>query len=145
MLRISKLTDYGVVLCTHLASEGRRSVRSLHARTAIPEPTIAKVLKALTRSGVVTSTRGASGGYALSRSADEVSVADIISALEGPIAVTECTDESAETSCTHEPECGVRTNWQRINDAVQSALSNISLAEMTSPVAPLIQIRRASS
>ncbi len=145
MLRISKLTDYGVVLCSHLASVGApRSVRALAGDTGIPGPTVSKVLKSLARAELVTSTRGASGGYRLARAASEVSVADIIAALDGPIAVTECTDDNAETSCTHETDCGVRTNWQRINDAVQSALAGISLAEMSA--APrsgqLFQIRR---
>lgn len=131
MLRISKLTDYGIVLSTHLAQlTGPTSVSELAAETNLPEPTVRKVLKILARGGLLTSTRGIQGGYALARPAEQISVAEIITVLDGPISVTECTDASEDTSCVHETHCGVRGNWQRINEAVQSALGAISLAEM---------------
>lgn len=134
MLRISKLTDYGVVLATHLATLSRPlSVRELAEDTAIPAPTVSKVLKALARAGVVASLRGAHGGYALSRAPHAIPIAEVITALEGPIAVTECTDDRADASCSHETHCGVRANWQRINAAVASALGAISLADMAQP------------
>jgi len=144
MLRISKLTDYAVVLTTHLAGEALTGqvapVRVLAESTGIPEPTASKVLKALSKAGIVDSVRGAHGGYRLARPAAAISVAEVIEALEGPIAVTECVDES--TGCTHEAHCGVRGNWQRINAAVQGALDAISLADMARPDAPrLFQIR----
>ena len=131
MLRISKLTDYGVVLASHLATlDGPRSVRELAEDTAVPQPTAAKVLKALAKGGLVTSTRGARGGYALSAAPADISIAQVITAHEGPIAVTECTDETTDDGCSHEEHCGVRGNWQRINGAVQTALEAISLADM---------------
>ncbi len=144
MLRISKLTDYAVVLTTHLADDSLAGqvapVRALAETTGIPEPTASKVLKALSKADIVDSVRGAHGGYRLARSADAISVAEIIVALDGPIAVTECVDEA--TGCTHEDHCGVRGNWQRINAAVQGALAAISLADMARPDAPrLFQIR----
>ena len=143
MLRISKLTDYAVVLTTHLAAAGggtRRAVPALAAATAIPEPTVSKVLKALGRAGVVDSIRGANGGYRLARPPSDISVAQVIIALEGPIAVTECVDGAS--GCTHEEHCGVRANWEHINAALATALEAISLAEMARPDAPrLFQIR----
>ena len=146
MLRISKIADYGVVLATHLAlspSEESHSVSSLAAATGVPEPTTAKVLKLLSSGGVVSSRRGAYGGYRLSRPADQISVADLVTALEGPIAVTECSDDVAVDRCDHEGSCDVRANWQRINVAVHEALSAISLADMTRPlVAKLIPRER---
>ncbi len=146
MLRISKLTDYGVVLSTHLAGVvGPIAVRDLAAESGIPEPTVRKVLKTLARAGVVTSTRGVNGGYALSRSAEAINVAEIIAALEGPIAVTECTDESVDSSCAHETHCGVRGNWQRINEAVQEALAGITLAEMAKSALRLVPLSRSRS
>ncbi|MEM9074508.1 MAG: SUF system Fe-S cluster assembly regulator [Myxococcota bacterium] len=149
MLRISKLTDYGVILTTHLVgATGPTAVRDLAIETAIPEPTVRKVLKTLVRSGVVNSTRGARGGYALARSPDAISIAEVITALEGPIAVTECTDESADSSCAHATHCGVRGNWQRINAAVLHALRAITLAEMAGPnlhLVPLYRSREAAS
>ena len=145
MLRISKLTDYAVVLTTHLAdTAGVTSVRALAEGSAIPEPTVAKVLKTLAKAGLVDSVRGAHGGYRLAREATAITVAEIIEAIEGPIAVTECVD--AESECSLEEQCGVRANWQRINDAVATALQGITLAEMARPDAPrLFQIRKADS
>ena len=144
MLRISKLTDYAVVLATQLADESLAgqvaSVRALAETTGIPEPTASKVLKALGRAGVVESLRGANGGYRLTREPSAISIAEVIVAIEGPIAVTECVDEA--TGCTHEDHCGVRANWQRINAALEGALEGISVAEMARPDAPrLFQIR----
>ena len=128
------MTDYAVVLATHLAADaGPHAARDLAVQTQIPEPTVSKVLKKLTRAGVVVSQRGARGGYALARSAERIGVNEVIEAIEGPIAVTECSDESNESSCEYETNCGVRANWQRINQAVHGALSEISLADMAFP------------
>ncbi len=137
MLRISRLTDYAIVLASHLCeSEGPHAVRDLAAATGIPQPTVSKVLKQLTRSGVVESQRGAHGGYKLARSAEGIGIDQVIAAIEGPIAVTECTDEESDTDCEYETNCGVRTNWQKINLAVQQALSSITVADMARATAP---------
>ena len=134
MLRISKMTDYAVVLATHLAAvDGPHAARDLALHTQVPEPTASKVLKKLARAGVVRSQRGVKGGYALARPPEHIGIHEVIEAIEGPIAVTECSDDSAETSCEYETNCGVRANWQRINLAVQTALSNITLADMAVP------------
>ena len=144
MLRISKLTDYGIVLTTQLAQAGGpTSVPELAAATNLPEPTVRKVLKILTRGGLLTSTRGMQGGYALARSADAISVAEVITLLDGPISVTECTDDSVDSACVHETHCGVRGNWRRINEAVQSALGAISLAEMAQSALRLVPLSRS--
>jgi FeS assembly SUF system regulator len=147
MLRISKLTDYGVVLATHLAAAPEaQPVRDLAVATRIPQPTVSKVLKALTKAGVVLSQRGARGGYMLARPADETHVLDVIAALEGPVAVTECSDESAEGSCEYETDCGVRANWVLINEAVQRALRGITLADMNQPSSvPLVTLARSEA
>ena len=132
MLRISKLTDYGIVIATHLAScEKSHPVSDLSAETQIPAPTVAKVLKALAKAEVVVSSRGARGGYQLAHPAAAISVVQVIEALEGPIAVTECVDD--ETVCSHEQRCSVRANWQRINQAVYAALETIKLSDMAEP------------
>jgi FeS assembly SUF system regulator len=134
MLRISKMTDYAVVLATHLAAaEGPHAARDLAVQTQIPEPTASKVLRKLTRAGVVMSHRGAKGGYALARSPRKIGVNEVIEAIEGPIAVTECSDETTDSLCEYETNCGVRANWQRINLAVHKALSEITLADMAMP------------
>ena len=146
MLRISKMTDYAVVLATHLAAvEGAHAARDLAVQTQIPEPTASKVLKKLARAGLVSSQRGATGGYALARRAEQIGVNEVIEAIEGPIAVTECSDESTDSSCEYETSCGVRANWQRINLAVQRALSEITLADMGYPGATeLVSIARSA-
>lgn len=131
MLRISKLTDYAVVLTTHLAGRsGAYAVRDLSAVTGIPEPTARKVLKLLARAEVVASVRGARGGYRLARPPAEIAIVEVIGAIEGPVAVTECSTDETAGSCEYEGACDVQANWQRINAAIQSALEGISLADM---------------
>ncbi len=146
MLRISKMTDYAVVLATHLAgSREPHAARDLADETQVPEPTASKVLKKLARAGVVVSQRGAKGGYTLARPAERIGVHEVIEAIEGPIAVTECSDESTDSSCEYEPSCGVRANWQRINHAVLEALAKITLADMALPgTAELVLLARSS-
>ncbi len=141
------MTDYAVVLATHMAAaEGPQAARDLALHTQIPEPTASKVLKKLARAGVVTSQRGAKGGYALARAPQQIGIHEVIEAIEGPIAVTECSDESNESFCEYETSCGVRANWQRINSAVQSALSEITLAEMAIPgTAELVSLVRSGT
>jgi FeS assembly SUF system regulator len=133
MLRISKIADYGIVLTTRMARVAGghpRAVRDLAAETGIPQPTASKVLKGLARQGLVESHRGAHGGYRLARTAEQISVADVISALEGPIAVTECTSSVESGQCDHEGVCEVQVSWQQINAAVRGALASVTLADM---------------
>lgn len=145
MLRISKLTDYGVVLATHLAAPRRqptRAVRDLARETGIPQPTVSKVLKQLGRAGIVEAQRGAYGGYRLTRSPENITIAEVISAVEGPIGVTECASDDSLGSCEFETRCDVRPNWQRINRAVQGALEGIRLSDMVRPEHPkLVSLR----
>ena len=132
MLRITKQTDYGIVLMTYLAADRRRSVhnaRDLANVVNLPLPTVSKILKALARADLLVSHRGVKGGYSLSRDPHEISVEEIIVALEGPIAITECLDED-KSDCDIVRSCPVQANWQRINNAVQDALRGIPLTEM---------------
>lgn len=136
MLRISKLTDYAVLLATTLPADGEtRSVRDLAAASHLPQATVGKVLKLLAKAGVVSSQRGPSGGYRLARAASEIPVVEVIAAIEGPIAVTECSDGGITSDCEYQGCCGTRANWKRINDAVYHALAAIPLSEMQA-VAP---------
>ena len=136
MLRITKQTDYGIVLLTYMAHDPERLVNAsdLAGETLLPQPMVAKILKLLARAGVLESHRGVHGGYSLARAPEELSVAAIITALEGQIAITECTDDEPGL-CAQETTCPVRSNWNRINRAIQDALDGISLAEMTGPLA----------
>ena len=135
MLRMTKQTDYGIVLMTHLAGdpEVQHSAPELASALLIPLPMVSKILKTLARDGLLASHRGVRGGYSLARSPAAISVAHIVNALEGPIAMTECVEERHVHDCVREPICAVRTHWQHINRAVREALENISLADMTQP------------
>ena len=133
MLRISKLTDYAILLMVELTRE--REMLSAHAladRIHVEVPTAGKVLKLLASAGLVESFRGANGGYRVSRPARDISVAEVIAAIEGPIAMTECSVEPG--LCTVEDSCNLRSNWQRISVAVTRALEEVSLAEMSAPL-----------
>ncbi len=143
MLRISKLTDYGTVVLAQLAvNEGQVcSATEVANATEIGLPTVSKLLKSLARAGLVTSTRGATGGYELARDPQEISAADVIDALEGPVAITECS--SADSHCHFEHVCNVGGAWQRINVAIRHALDDISLVDLTRAKRPLPRFRFA--
>ena len=138
MIRLSKLADYGIVLSSHIAV-GRpgqvHAAKDLSLATAIPLPTVSKVTKALARAGLLVSHRGADGGFALARPATEITVAQVITALDGPIAVMECTGEDHGT-CGIESSCGVRGHWDRINEAIRQALDGLTIAAMSKPSFP---------
>jgi FeS assembly SUF system regulator len=141
MLRVTKLADYGIVMLTHFANnrESTYNARDIARAASLPLPVVSKVLKLLGKAALLSSQRGMKGGYALARPPEEITVADIIRALEGPIAVTECTD--ARRDCGLKEGCPVRSNWHSINEAIQSALETITLAEMTRPLRqPLITV-----
>ena len=130
MLRMSKLTDYGTLVLAQLAAN-RETLSSAHqvARaTSLAKPTASKLLKALVQAGLVVSARGAQGGYALARPAHEITAAQVIDALEGPVAITECS--SAESVCDLESICRVGHAWQKINLSIRHALTEVSLADL---------------
>ncbi len=132
MLRISKLTDYGTLVMTHMANEPTRvmSATELASALGLGLATVSKVLKALGRAALVISQRGTRGGYRLSRPPEEISIADIIDALEEqPFGLTECS--ASIGVCSLENSCRIRDSWLRINTVVRTALQAVSIAEMT--------------
>ncbi len=138
MLRLSKLTDYAVVVLVRLSDNERASgccgglvqtSPGIAAATGVPEPTVAKVLKALAGASLVVSQRGARGGYRLARPLADISVADVISAVDGPIALTACVDGGAG-GCDVQSMCAVRGRWDLVNEAIRTALVGITLADM---------------
>jgi FeS assembly SUF system regulator len=146
MLRMSKLTDYATVVLGHLArSAGElQTAADVAARTGLSAPTVSKLLNGLARSGLVISHRGAQGGYMLARRAEEISAAEVIDALEGPVAITECS--TLDGNCDLQPTCQVGGAWQRINAAIRRSLQDISLAELTARpglAVPMIDLRGA--
>lgn len=128
MLRIGRLTDYGTLILTRMVDGECVSASDLAEQTRLGPATVAKILKALGRAGIVTSARGAHGGYALARPASEVTAADVIDALEGPVSITECATGGG--SCELTSVCGVGSAWQHINLAIHRALADITLAEL---------------
>ncbi len=135
MLRVTKLTDYATVVLTVLASapEAVLSATGLAERAGLETPTVAKLLKPLAQAGLVQAFRGAAGGYRLARPAAKISLVEIVEAMEGPLAMTECSIHDGH--CGIEQSCGARANWRRINDVVADTLRRITLADMALPVA----------
>jgi FeS assembly SUF system regulator len=135
VIRLSRLTDYGIVLMAHLAGRpgGTHNAREVAADTQLPAPVVSKILKQLAREGLLVSHRGAKGGYGLARRPDQISAAEIITALEGPIGLTECSVHPGQ--CMQEASCHVREPWQRINGVVRQALARVTLEELAEPEA----------
>jgi len=140
MLRIGKLTDYATVVMAELAEHPGEcwSASQVAEATRLELPTVAKVLKTLARSGLIDSVRGVNGGYRLQESADSVSVAAIIRAMEGPIALTECGLEPG--LCSREHDCNLKGNWQRIGETVEQALEALTLADLAAPRDPGLRL-----
>lgn len=130
MLRISRLTDYATVILAALAEAPERVQTSacLAEQTKLALPTVSKLLKQLQRAGLVASTRGLRGGYQLARPATEISAADILDALEGPFAITDCA--SGHGQCELEKSCRVGNAWQRLNITIRRSLREVSLAQL---------------
>ncbi len=131
MLRISRLSDYSFILLESiLRNQGRNfSASELAAMTALPLPTVAKVLKLLARGGLLKSCRGAAGGYVLGQPAETMTVAQVLTALEGPLALTACVESAVET-CQAESLCPLRGRWNQVNNAVRRALESVTLADL---------------
>jgi FeS assembly SUF system regulator len=137
MLRMSKLTDYGTMVLAQLAASdaGWTTASQVACATHLGPPTVSKLLKALVHAGLVVSSRGVQGGYALARPAAAITAAEILDALEGPVAITECS--SANGGCDLESYCLVGTAWQRINTSIRKALEGVSLADLQTRREPL--------
>lgn len=145
MLRLSKLADYGCQVMTYMSrDEAFHSASEVANNLGMAPATVSKILKMLAKQELVISVMGAKGGYALSRRPEEISVAEIICAMDGPISITEC---SNDTSCDRESLCSTRGNWQGINRIIQDALEKVSLAEMIKPkpTTPVQQVVDISS
>lgn len=137
MLRISKIMDYGTLVLTYMAGCPDRlcSAPELARALGLNPPTVSKVLKLLGRHGLVRSVRGVQGGYSLSRPASEISIAQVIDALdEQPFGLTECSAQPG--SCDLEPGCTLRAGWQRISATVRQALEAVSVADMAQSQPP---------
>lgn len=135
MFRMSKMTDYGVVVLGQLAGKrgGLVSAPEIAEDTGLPGATVSQVLKTLGAAGLVVSHRGARGGYELAREPDQVTVRELVVAFEGPLAVTACVD-GAEDSCAVESLCLMAGGWEQVNTAIRTALDSVSLADLIRPI-----------
>lgn len=136
MVRLGKLTDYGLVLMTCIArTQGAplRTARDLARESKLPISTVSKLLKELLQSGLLISHRGTKGGYVLAREPKDISVLEMIAAIEGPMALTECSTDVTGL-CNLESYCPIKSNQQIINRAVRSVLEKVTLSDLMHPL-----------
>lgn len=144
MLRVTKLTDYATVVLTVLAARGEQvlSASELAEHAGLEAPTVSKILKPLSQAGLVEGLRGVHGGYRLARAASDITLVEIVEAMEGPLAITECSQDHSQ--CGIAQTCGVRSNWRLINDVVADALRRVTLEQMLQPLSLPGDSRRRS-
>lgn len=142
MIKFSRLADYAVVVLAVLAkAEGdMMAASSLACESGLPEPTVAKVLKLLAKGDVVISVRGVNGGYKLARAKTMITVAEIVTAVDGPVALAACV-ESSDEDCAHACKCPVKGRWDAVNMAIHGALEGICLADMLHPAYDFINVK----
>lgn len=130
MLRVTKMTDYASMLlaCLAQAPEKVHSASELAEQARLELPTVSKVLKPLSRAGLIVAFRGSQGGYRLARPAAAISLFEVVEAMEGRLEMTECS--GAHSQCEHETHCGMQNHWQKINDVIAGALKSVSIAEL---------------
>ncbi len=133
MIILSRLADYGVIVATCLAADRERqaTASAVAAATQLPRATVAKLLKALARAGLVSSTRGVAGGYRLARDPAAISLSEVVAAIDGNIGLTQCSVHVED--CARTNYCPTRPHWAAINNAVAKALAAIALEEMVTP------------
>jgi FeS assembly SUF system regulator len=136
-MRLSSLADYAIVMMTaaarHCGGMARVNATSLAQETGVPLPTAQKLVSRLSAAGLIESTRGTGGGFRLSRPPSAISLADVIEAVEGPIALTTCVDNDRH-DCALDGTCLVRPHWSVVNRAVRSALASVSLTQLAATI-----------
>jgi len=141
-MRLSSMADYAVVTMTaaarhcgrHAAGEARVSAQQLADETGLPVPTVQKLVSKLSAAGLLKSARGLGGGLKLARPAAAISLADIVEAVEGPIAMAPCSVHGRH-DCTLEADCTVRPHWPQVDAALRGALAGVPLTQLASPAA----------
>ena len=139
MIKLSRLTDYSIVLLAQMALGGKGiyAASALADKTFLPLPTVSKILKQLTKAGILSAQRGAAGGYLLAQEPAQISIATLIEAMDGPIAITECTSHDDMDSCKVQSGCPVHGHWDKVNNAIRAALQAVTLADMAGTDAPM--------
>jgi FeS assembly SUF system regulator len=145
MLRVTKLTDYATVLlaCLAKAPQTVHSASDLAELAKLELPTVSKVLKPLSRAGLVQAFRGSQGGYRLAVPAAQISLYAVVEAMEGRLGMTECSGEHSQ--CEHEPHCGIQGHWQKVNDVIADALRGVSIAQLGSDHRKTIPLKLAKA
>ena len=147
-MRLTHLADYAVVLMTAAARRdagARLSATELSGETGVPLPTAQKLMGQLAGAGLLTSVRGAGGGFALARPAAEISLADIVEAVEGPIAMTVCSGHEGPSDCALDAHCRVKPHMSVVGNAVRGALGAVSLQQLCSPAQAGVQERASAA
>ena len=136
MLRLNRMTDYAILLLASLASRQGEVVTAgaIAAHTQLNQPTVAKLAKALVKAGVVRAERGVNGGYCLARPAMAINAAEVIEAIEGPIALTACV-EGVEEPCETRHGCFMSGHWNEVNSSIKDALEKVTLDRLFNPEA----------
>jgi FeS assembly SUF system regulator len=138
MIRVTKLTDYGVGLMAQMAERGQGTMATapeLSENMKLPLPTVRKILKALAKEKLLVSQRGAAGGYVLARPPRQITLMDMVTALEGPMALTECATGNT-CDCEREDVCNLRENWSLVNSLLQNTLESYTLDQMIGNAVP---------
>jgi Rrf2 family protein len=137
VLRLSKKADYALIALSYMAAPGQRpvvSAREMAERHDLPLELLAKVLQRLVQRGLLTSVQGINGGYRLARPAAEVSVAQVVEAIDGPLMLTACAD-GADDPCSQYAKCNIRDPLHRIRERIAAALVECSIAELVTEAA----------
>lgn len=135
-MRLTHLADYAVVILTAAASAragDRLSASALSGATGLPLPTTQKVLGKLTAAGLLNATRGIGGGIAFARPARDITLADIVEAVEGPIAMTQCSGSDEASDCALDAHCRVKPHMSLVSRTVRDALAGVTLSDLCSP------------
>ena len=129
MLKISRLTDYATAVILFMQNDDKLYSSEIIAKgVGLEIPTVSKVLKLLTKAKILVSTRGANGGYQLAKASDDITLFDVIQAIEGNTAITECT--KTDSLCAQEQGCDSRTGWQKVNQQIENILVQMTIAKM---------------
>lgn len=134
-MRLSSMADYAVLTMTAAArhcGQARVHAAQLAEETGLPVPTVQKLVSRLSAAGLLKSSRGAGGGLKLSRPAAAITLADIVEAVEGPIALAAC-NEHGRHDCTLEAGCTLRPHWPLVNETLRGALAGVSLTQLAAP------------
>lgn len=145
MIRLTNLADYAVVVMAAAAREPevKFSAARVAELTGIPAPTVAKLMGTLARGGLLSASRGVAGGFMLARAPAEISVAEIVEVVDGPIALTSCAGNHVQ-DCVMEGHCAIRGHWPPINQAVRGALAAVTLAQLVQPAAGAVPMPATS-